>query len=82
MLKLRDLTLAHLGSSPAAVAIIRGGGLEVSNVRFIGGEDSGDPSGDDGLVLRGDTRGEIDNGYFVGNRWRGLTINDTTRVSV
>lgn len=84
VLKLRNLTVAHVGSSPAAAAIVRGGGLEVSNVRFIGGEDTGNPSGDDGdgLVLRSDTRGTIDNAFFVGNRWRGLTINDNARVSV
>jgi serine/threonine protein kinase len=84
VLKLRNLTVAHSGAAPASAMLILRGGFEISQVRFMGGADSSDPSGPegDGLVLSGNASGLIFESSFVGNRWRGLSIKDSAQVNV
>jgi parallel beta-helix repeat protein len=80
---LKNLTVAHNGDAPAAVAIIKNSSLNLSNVRFIGGKDTTNPDGDDGdgLVLY-NVSGEISNSFFLGNAWRGLSLRGNSSVSI
>ena len=84
LLKLKNLTIAHTGAAPASALLVLRGAFELENVRLIGGADSNDPTGDDGdgMVVRGNAKGKIANSFFVGNRWRGLSLKDSAQVSL
>ena len=84
-LNLRDLTLASSGAADGPVAIVTDSVLDLTRVQFIGGSDSkNDPSGDsgDGLAVHGVTSGSISGSLFMANRWRGLSLNGSSSLTL